>query len=350
MVSDHVKCLLDDDPARILDPATDLSTLTGAVYDLRADPGELRDLWSTSPDLVDECVARYRGELTGPFERYRETGPQLPVRAPFAVGVEDFEVDAADLPLRDIDVDRDPSLTALDGSGWSWLRHRGFFLGEEHRELFASGTHEPLAMEVEIPPGRYRVALGFGGVASVSLQGREPERVVGSELDPTRGVPSKVRNTPCGVVDVPDGRFRAVLQPEPEAGSLLLRHVGFTPVDEHDRPLLAGDRATLPDHLRALGYVEYRGREKPAALLGRISAVDVSRRSRIMPCGCADQGRWARWSGVFVPGADMGWGVIRVAPGGHSSRSSILGGCLRPPLRSRSGHPRGRWSPGAPDR
>ena len=227
--SRRYKCLFDtgDDVLLAEDPPA-LEELSGALYDLEADPEERHDLWAEEPEVVRQLLEAYRRSQSAPYRRHARSTTSAQPPESFAIRAYSW--------LSDPEV---PLVDAVPGAG-----------GPDHvrmrSSLLARGGGGPIRIEFPVPDGEYAV--------TAELQGRFQVRLAdGPAVELAR--PREFAQLEIGRVTVDRQRFRATLIPGPEAGPVdgwhKINFLLLEPLGSHHEPL----EAERKKRLQALGYL-----------------------------------------------------------------------------------------------
>jgi arylsulfatase A-like enzyme len=231
--------MLFPDPRPLLADQEELAAVE--LYDLAADPLELRNVAAERRDAVGRLAAEYRRRLGAAWRRAEAAVQPGPIAFPFAIWAADVDTRST-LPTLPLEWTPRP---AADTPAWrGWSRSRRLW---RHALVGRPGA-EPLRIELPVPDGEYEVSVALRGAARVEPMGGRPHTVRGRPV-----VPDDFWNAeavPLGRVEVRGGRFRARIVPSEAGAWLVVTHVAFR--SPAAQPV--ADPAAL-ERLRALGYV-----------------------------------------------------------------------------------------------
>lgn len=139
--------------------------LAGALFDLRFDPAETRNLFGDHPELVGDLLAKYRARMAEPFLRYEYARTSKQPTSAFAIGAQHMQTTPPIERAEDTIPPQGWSLFAIDGVAC----------------LAANRTSESIDVRFRVPNGEYELIANLKGAATVEIDGKR------HSLD-TRGV------------------------------------------------------------------------------------------------------------------------------------------------------------------
>jgi arylsulfatase A-like enzyme len=249
------KCVFgSEDAVLAADSTPESESLSAQLYDLSADPLEIRNLWGVEVAEAEHCLGTFRRKMQPLHREYTTARSGEQPHVPFAIAATYFRTEPELPPSRASRIEE--LVTEADGH---WVRSedwRNFFL------LAGAGASE-LRIEFELPNGSYRLSAGVLGSGTLRLPHAEGElRVEGPPLaeagwfggTDASGLDWRDAPVDLGMIEITDERFRAGLRPDPQGSPLVLRRFGFTPITEPGGAPPERDEE-LMERLRGLGYV-----------------------------------------------------------------------------------------------
>jgi arylsulfatase A-like enzyme len=236
------KAMFDDLELILSDQAPAPATIPGRLFDLRIDPLEVHNLWSSRPAVAQELLEEYRRLATHSYRRHLASVTGEQPRETFAIALRDMHKDSKPEPVKRFsDVD-------LDTASPAWMES---VFGVSYGVLGMPAAPS-LRAGARIPNGTYQVSLVMAGQCSVSLmQGVEAYRLRAQAFNPKR--PGDLSLEPVGLVEISEQWFSASLTPGP-ADSCFIRCFAFQPLrpGQVPPPIIDENDAEI---LRALGYL-----------------------------------------------------------------------------------------------
>jgi hypothetical protein len=223
--------------------APDPKTTSVELYDLAADPGEMRDLAVASPAVVKRLLQQYRAQLQPRWDRFQAATTHDQPRASFAIAAPSLGGDAT-IPY--LPVEEDPANLLQTPSPSGWLGRSSW----DNSWLFAKPAAKELRISFPMPKGRYFLVADMWGTAEFEIGGQKFLLKAGVSLADLRRVSKPID---IGEVELKGETFSAIIRPRSTSPWFAIRYLGFNPVIE-------GSRGGYYDkereqRLRALGYI-----------------------------------------------------------------------------------------------
>lgn len=230
--TDRYKLIFDNsDNVLLSDEAPAIERLQGQLYDLEADPQELKNVFKNSGETVAELLGEYRTALQAYFKRAESATTSEQPKETFAISSRFFQTAT---PVPALKSETPPA-------GWS--RVRNF----PHSVLIGNQTDD-LEVSLRIPNGRYTFFVGLKGQATITV-GDQGEGGEGQQKE--HSVVDSDGMAQVGPVDVTGETFRATIRP-PADGVVRIFFFGFVPPGASMGTEVDDERTR---RLRALGYI-----------------------------------------------------------------------------------------------
>jgi len=254
--SPHYKCLFDqEDDVLLSDQEPAVSSLSGRLFDLRADPGESHNVWSSAPTVVQTLLRAYRTRMRAAYQRYTDAVTHEQPATSFAIAANQLEIKST-IPKLKLDPSGDLFLQVQQAihhcaqsdtsSDWTQLDNWALYF------LMAPPRADPLEVEVTLPNGPYVVTAGLSGQVAVMVEGLQTPFVLqGSPVDTTQFL--TLNDVAIGRIEITNERFRATVRPRGTDQCVLLRHFGFAPARSADSAETIDEPQR--ERLRGLGYL-----------------------------------------------------------------------------------------------
>jgi len=251
--SREYKCIFDADTHESLNSEnpSSVSSLKGELYDLESDPGETKNLWDSSPQIVEKMFVQYQQRLREPYQKYISAKTEEQPRSAFAIKSSYFWIEPVDPSgKKPLNLDEEASVgKAIDAKKNQWISIKD----SENFYLLATPGAPALDVFVRVPDGIYLLTAALVGKAHIRLPDRNSEIAVQSSALPELSeiISAKTEKLSLGAVKVSDKHLHMTIRGD-EQHPFLVRYFGFSPV------LPEGEK--IPDideeQLRALGYIQ----------------------------------------------------------------------------------------------
>lgn len=232
--SDRFKLLLEERQAETT--AAGGAFEPTALYDLRDDPLETRNLLGSRPDVASRLRDLWLDRIEPSRRRSRRARREEPPPSAFAIAARHFEI--VDSPAAG-----SAERTGVP-PGWKLSTHW------RNSYLEGMGGAPVLTITFPVPNGPYEVSASLRGGATIELAGGDTASI--ADGPPPQG--DRMATADLGVVLISDSRFVARLQPGDGEDGFRLRYFGFRPLGGERSP--TANQEAFEERLRALGYID----------------------------------------------------------------------------------------------
>jgi hypothetical protein len=239
--STDYKAMFEDLEPILSDQAPAPADVRGRLFDLRTDPLEVHNLWSSRPEVVQELLDEYRGLATHSYRRHLASVTDEQPLETFAIALRDMQKDSKPEPVKRF------SEVDLGTASPVWMES---VFGVSYGVLGLPGA-PALRVDVKIPDGTYQVSLVMAGQCAVALAGGEKHHLHAQAFNPQQ--PGDLSLEAVGLVEISEQWFSASLTPGP-ADSCFIRCFAFQPQrpGQVPPPVIEENDAEI---LKALGYL-----------------------------------------------------------------------------------------------
>jgi arylsulfatase len=214
------------------------------LYDLRADPGESRNLFPADPEAARPLLEAYRSGLAASYRRYLAATTHDQPAYSFAVSCASF---GPAIAIPHVPIEENPANLLGIPAPSGWLGRASW----DNSWLFARRGAAPLKIRFPIPNGKYFLTADVQGSAALEIANRRiplaSETVQGTLRWDARPVE-------IGEIDIAGETFEATLRPRVEESWFAIRYLGFDPIVNGRRG--GNYEAEREKRLKSLGYIK----------------------------------------------------------------------------------------------